>query len=255
MTDTPEAGFFGFELYEPNKPGAENVNSYTARLYRDVTGLMRSEMGPIYVEPVNLESVTLLPSRAVLHRNDHAINLDARRVTEETRSLPIERQKAQLFKSGVIVSKRLSDAIILLHELCHEMYETTNPPPAVNETKDSRDRMISEGFATFMDIYFISLLSGRPELLGLSKEDQEALEEAKRYRIGKLKELRHKHSHRVEGVLLMHRIFKQAKDEAGKDNQAGLQAIRAYIDGVDRESALTISRTEVSTTDSLEIAA
>ena len=164
-------------------------------------------------------------------------------MSAETRNLQIEKQKAQLFKSGPIIGMRISDAITLLHELCHEMYETTNPPSPVKEVEDSYDRMISEGFATFMDIYFMSLLSERPGLFNIDQNDQQALEEAKRYRIGKLNELGHRYPHRTEGVLQMHRIFKRAKQQAGGDNQVGLQGIRTYIDGVDRSAALSSPRT------------
>ena len=65
MVDSSELSIFGFETFEPNKPGSEEDNSYTARLYRDVTGLMKSEMGSIYVDPKNLRAVTLLPLELV----------------------------------------------------------------------------------------------------------------------------------------------------------------------------------------------
>lgn len=242
MIDTPEVDFFGFESFEPNKPNAESDNTYTANLYRDVVSLMETELAPIYIEPVGLQSVTLLPSRAGLHRQEHTINLDARRVTAETRTQSVEKQQAQLFKSNIVVSKRLSDAITLFHELCHEIYETINPPPVVKEVEDSQDRMISEGFATFMDIYFMDMLSQRPELLRLSQEDKQALEEAKKYRIEKLKEQRKKFPHRTQGVLLIHEIFKKGKAEARGDSESGLYAIREYIDNLDRELTLSTSR-------------
>jgi len=242
MNDSPESMFFGFESFDPNKPEAINDNSYLGRLYHDVTNIMQAEFTPIYVKPEQLKSITLLPSRAGLQRQDHIINLDARRVTQDTRQLPIEQQRAQFLSSDIVMNKRLVDAITLFHELCHEIYETINPPPDVREVEDSVDRMISEGFATFMDIYFMDILSERPDLLGLQAIDLQTLKDAKKIRIERLKKLRHRFPHRTEGTLLIHRIYKSAKNDLGDKPNGGLQGIRSYIDSTDRILSLTTPR-------------